>query len=92
MTTPKISKVCTIQNNLGLHARAAARFVQTASCFKCEVWLSKNGVDVDGKSILDILTLACVKGAEVEIKAAGEDAPEALRALENLINNKFGEE
>lgn len=92
MKTPIISKVCTIQNSLGLHARAAAKFMQTAARFKCDIWLAKNGNEVDGKSILDILTLACIKGTKVEIRAGGKDAPGALRALEKLINDKFGEE
>lgn len=91
MTTRVIRKVCTIRNKLGLHARAAAKFVQTAAQFKCEVWLARNGVEVDGNSILDILTLACLKGTEVEIKAAGPEAAQAVRALEKLINDKFGE-
>ncbi|MEW5947855.1 MAG: HPr family phosphocarrier protein [Thermodesulfobacteriota bacterium] len=92
MTAPKISKMCTIRNKLGLHARAAAKFVQTASRFKCDVRLARNGEETDGKSILDILTLACLRGTEVEIRAVGEDAPEAVSALEKLINDKFGEE
>ncbi len=83
---------CTIQNSLGLHARAAARFVQTASRFSSDIWLVRNGDRVDGKSILDILTLACLKGTNIEVGAAGDDAFEAVEALATLINDKFGEE
>lgn len=92
MTDSVVSQVCTIQNSLGLHARAAAKFVQTASRFKCAVWLARDGQEVDGKSILDILTLACLKDTQVEIKAVGRDALKAVKALEKLINDKFGEE
>ncbi|MFH1147009.1 MAG: HPr family phosphocarrier protein [Pseudomonadota bacterium] len=92
MKSGKITKKCVITNNLGLHARAAAKFVQISSRFDSEVSVIRGGNEVDGKSILDILSLGCLKGARIEIKAAGKDAIEAASALEELINEKFGEE
>lgn len=92
MKSDQITKQCVITNSLGLHARAAAKFVQIASGFDSDVSVIRDGTEVDGKSILDILTLGCLKGVSIEIKAAGEDAVEAANALEKLINEKFGEE
>ena len=84
-------RVATIQNELGLHARAAAQFVQTANKFRAEVTVSKDGEEVDGKSILSLMMLAAPIGSEIVIKAEGEEAIEALDTLLELINNKFGE-
>jgi phosphocarrier protein len=84
-------RVATIQNELGLHARAAAQFVQTANKFCAEVTVSKDGEEVDGKSILSLMMLAAPIGSEIVIKTEGEEAIEALDTLLELINNKFGE-
>lgn len=85
------TKPITIVNKLGLHARAAARFVQLASSYDCEVNLSVNGKKVSGKSIMGIMMLAAAKGTTVEITCAGGDEVEAMTRLEELILDKFGE-
>lgn len=81
-----------IINRLGLHARAAAQFVQVAGTFKAEVYVEKDGFEVNGKSIMGILMLAAPKGTVIGVRTDGEDANLALVALEQLINDKFGEE
>jgi len=86
------SRACTIRNKLGLHARAAALFVQTAGKFPCEIYLEKDGMEVNGKSIMGILTLAASRGTEVRVRAEGAAAPAAVDRLSELIENKFGEE
>lgn len=83
--------VAEIKNELGLHARAAAQFVQAANKFKADVTVSKDGEEVSGKSILSLMMLAAPIGSEITIKAEGEDAAQLLRTLLDLINNKFGE-
>ncbi len=80
-----------IQNRLGLHARPASRFAQIASSFEAEVWLVRDGEAVDGKSILEVLTLACPKGSKLLIRAKGVDAKEAVEALKALVESGFGE-
>lgn len=84
----------TVINRLGLHARASARLVNLANQYKAEVKLARadNQQAVDGKSILGVLLLAASKGTELIISAEGEDEERVLRALCDLINNKFGEE
>lgn len=81
-------------NRLGLHARAAARFVNLANQYRAEVTLARADTRqvVDGKSILGVLLLAAARGTELIITANGEDEDRVLRALCDLINNKFGEE
>jgi phosphocarrier protein HPr len=81
-----------LKNKLGMHARAAAAFVKVAEKFKAEIYLEYRGETANGKSILGILTLACPYGEELTVKADGVDAVSALKALEELIENKFGEE
>ena len=85
------TKPITIVNKLGLHARAAARFVQLASSYDCEINVSVNGKKVSGKSIMGIMMLAAAKGTTVEITCAGGDEVEAMMRLEELILDKFGE-
>lgn len=80
-----------ITNRLGIHARAAAKLVETASRFQSEIFLEKDGVEVNGRSILGILTLFCPRGSRLTIRAEGEDAREAMEALARLIAEKFGE-
>ena len=80
-----------IRNRLGLHARAAARFVHTASRFRSQVTASRNGRTMDGKSILGILLLAAPQGTEVELAVDGPDEAEAMAALEALVADGFGE-
>ena len=85
-------KKITINNKLGLHARAAAKIVQTSSQFHSRISIIKNGREADAKSMLDILTLSCPQGTRIELCAEGKDASEALAALTVLFNNKFDEE
>jgi len=81
-----------IINKLGLHARASALFVKTASRFAAEVRLSKEGVEVNGKSIMGIMMLAASKGTTILLSVEGADEAEALQAIGDLITNGFGEE
>ncbi len=81
-----------IPNKLGLHARAAAKFVNLASQFKSEITLTRNGQDVNGKSIMGIMMLAAGKGSKLRLTAAGTDEQPALEALRALIDNRFGED
>ncbi|HEX2120907.1 MAG TPA: HPr family phosphocarrier protein [Thermoanaerobaculia bacterium] len=80
-----------IKNKLGLHARAAAKFVHTAARFKSDIKIRKGDEEVDGKSILGILLLAAGRGSVVTLKADGEDERDALDAIEKLIDAKFDE-
>lgn len=81
----------TIINKLGLHARAAAKFVTLASRFKSEIRLQRGAKEVNGKSIMGVMMLAASQGTRLEITASGSDEEEALRQLEVLVNNRFGE-
>jgi phosphocarrier protein len=81
-----------IINKLGLHARASALFVKTASRFSAEVRLAKEGVEVNGKSIMGIMMLAASKGTTVSLTVEGADETEALQTIGDLIINGFGEE
>jgi phosphocarrier protein len=87
-----VRKELTIRNKLGLHARAAAKIVQTSNQFQSRIRIIKNGREADAKSMLDILTLSCPRGTRIELRAEGKDAAEALAALAVLFDNKFGEE
>jgi len=82
----------TIKNRLGLHARAAAQLVQTANRFKSEVLVGKDGMDVNGKSIMGILMLAAPKGSLITLSAAGDDEEAAFAAIGKLIDDGFGED
>ena len=88
----ELSREVTIVNKYGLHARPAAEFVKLANQFKAEVWVSKDGVEVSGKSIMGVMMLAAEHGSRIEVRAAGEDASEAVDALCGLVGTKFGEE
>jgi len=81
-----------IQNKLGLHARASAKFASTASRFACEVSLLKGDVVVNGKSIMGIMMLAAAKGTELTIRTEGTDADQAMHELESLVAGHFGED
>ena len=80
-----------IVNALGLHARAAAQLVQTANRFRAEIHVVKDGMEVNGKSIMGVLTLAAAKGSSITVKVMGEDAEHAMLALATVIENGFGE-
>ena len=82
----------TIRNRLGLHARAAALLVKTANRFEAEITVEKDGLEVNGKSIMGILMLAAYKGSKVTVKVEGRDSLQALQTIGRLIENKFGEE
>jgi phosphocarrier protein len=87
-----IEREVEIRNRLGLHARAAAKLVQTAGRFKSEVKIRKNGEEVDGKSILGLLLLAASQGTAITIAVCGEDEMIAFAAVEELIARSFDEE
>lgn len=87
----KTSKTLKVSNSLGLHARAAAKIVELVKQHDSRLYLRKDDQEVDGSSILSILTLACPKGTEVEARAEGKDSERLLEALENLFDDKFGE-
>ena len=81
-----------IRNQLGLHARACALFVKTASRFKSEVMVSRDGLEVNGKSIMGVMMLAAEEGSTIVVKADGADAADVLVALQELVDGKFGGE
>lgn len=81
-----------IVNRLGLHARAAAKLVQTAAGFDSRLWLLKDGEEVDAKSILGLLLLAAGQGSRVTLRAEGDDAAEAVDAVATLIADRFHED
>jgi len=86
-----MDRTVTIVNKLGLHARAAAKFVTLASSFSSEVKLGRNGQEVNGKSIMGVMMLAASKGTDIRLIAEGSDEHEAIEKLTELIKNRFGE-
>jgi phosphocarrier protein len=80
-----------IINKLGLHARASAKLTQLAGSFPCEVWMERNGRRINAKSIMGVMMLAAGKGSTVILDTEGERADEALKALQDLIADRFGE-
>jgi phosphocarrier protein HPr len=84
-------KTVTIVNKLGLHARAAAKFVTLASSFASDIKLTRNGQEVNGKSIMGVMMLAASKGTEVTLIAEGTDEFDAVNKLSELIAQRFGE-
>ena len=82
----------TITNRQGLHARACQKFVHLASGFRAEVFVERDGVEVNGKSILGVMMLAAEPGASILVRADGPDEGEALSALSKLVEDKFGED
>jgi len=80
-----------IVNALGLHARAAAQLVQIANRYRSEIHVEKDGMNVNGKSIMGVLTLAAAKGSTIKVSCDGEDAEHAMAALAKVIENGFGE-
>jgi phosphocarrier protein len=86
-----VSRECTVANVLGLHARAAARFVHVASGFTSRVRVARDGREMDGKSILGLLLLAAGRGSVITITADGPDEGPALEALARLVQEGFGE-
>jgi phosphocarrier protein len=86
-----IEKNITIINKLGLHARAAAKFVTTSSQFQSEIHVTRNGRTVNGKSIMGLMMLAAAKDTEIMLTIEGDDEQQALNEIEALINDFFGE-
>ncbi|MGH7459121.1 MAG: HPr family phosphocarrier protein [Longimicrobiaceae bacterium] len=81
-----------IQNRQGLHARPAAEFVKLANRFRARVQVAKDGLDVNGKSIMGVMMLAAEHGSTIEIRTVGEDSEAALAALLELVNSRFSED
>lgn len=81
----------TVTNKLGIHARPAAQFVKTASRYSCDIQVEKDDEQADGKSIMGLMMLAAGNGSILVVTAEGEDAEEALEALEELIHRNFEE-
>jgi phosphocarrier protein HPr len=88
----KIEKELTIVNRLGLHARPAAMFVRIASRYRAEIWVSKEGEEVNGKSIMGLMMLAAGQGSKLRIRCDGPDADKAMEELEELVKAGFNED
>jgi phosphocarrier protein HPr len=88
----KIEKEIPIVNRLGLHARPAAMFVRIASRYRSEIWVSKEGEEVNGKSIMGLMMLAAGQGSKLRIRCEGPDAAKAIEELEELIYARFNED
>lgn len=88
----KIEKEITIVNRLGMHARPAAMFVRIASRFRSDVWVEKEGEEINGKSIMGLMMLAAGQGSKLHIRCEGADAVQAMQELEALIAAKFNED
>jgi phosphocarrier protein len=86
-----VERTFVIVNALGLHARAAAQLVQIANRHKSEIHIDKDGMTVNGKSIMGVLTLAAAKGSTIKVSCEGEDAEHAMAELAKVIENGFGE-
>jgi phosphocarrier protein len=86
------AQTVTVVNQLGMHARAAAKFVHVATRFEARVRVAREGREMDGKSIMGILLLAAARGSTISISADGADEQEAVRALVALVESGFGEE
>lgn len=85
------TQTVTIINKLGLHARASSKFTQTAAPFQSEIWVSRNGKRINGKSIMGLMMLAAAQGTEITIETEGCDEVAALEALVALVADYFGE-
>lgn len=88
----KVEKQITIINRLGLHARPAAMFVRIASRYRSEIWVEKEGEQINGKSIMGLMMLAAGQCSKLLIKCEGPDADRAMQELEDLINRRFNED
>ena len=81
-----------IRNQMGLHARACALFVKTAARFQSHVWVSRDDLEVNGKSIMGVMMLAAEEGAIIRVRADGDDEAAAVAAIKELVEGKFGGE
>jgi len=86
-----LQKALVVKNDLGLHARAAARIAQTVEKFDCQVWLKKDGWEAEADSVLSILTLDAPMGSTLEVRVCGRDSQQVLEALAELFAQGFGE-
>ena len=87
----EVVRTARIPNQYGLHARPAAEFVKRAGKFRANVWVKKDDIEVNGKSIMGVMMLAAEHGSEITIRASGEDADQAVQALVELVESGFGE-
>ncbi|MDE2491877.1 MAG: HPr family phosphocarrier protein [Elusimicrobia bacterium] len=87
-----MERTLTIGNKLGLHARPAALFVQEAAKFQCRISVVKDGLEVNGKSVMGLLLLAAESGSQLTVRADGPDEAEALAALSRIFDRKFDED
>jgi len=90
--TNEVQESVLISNRYGLHARPAAEFVKLANRFEAEIWVRKQDLEVNGKSIMGMMMLAAECGSEITIRAAGADAQLAVSELRALVERRFGEE
>ncbi|MBE2180342.1 MAG: HPr family phosphocarrier protein [Chthoniobacterales bacterium] len=88
----RMTRELVIQNRYGLHARPAALFVKTSNRFKAEVWVEKDGEEVNGKSIMGLMMLAAGHGSKLKVSAAGADAAKFLDEIEELVAKRFHED
>ena len=88
----KVSKDLVINNKLGMHARPSARFVKISNRYKAEIWVEKDGEQVNGKSIMGLMMLAAGQGSKLMVTAEGPDADKAIEDLEHLVQTRFDEE
>ena len=90
--TNHLERTLVIPNRFGLHARPAAEFVKLANRFRSDLWVKKDDLEVNGKSIMGVMMLAAECGSEITIRVEGEDAQQALTELSELVHRGFGEE
>lgn len=88
----KLTKEITILNRLGLHARPSAMFVKVCNRYKCDIWIEKDGEQVNGKSIMGLMMLAAGQGSKLRVTCTGHDAAKAIEEIEALIARKFDED
>ena len=88
----RLTRELVILNRYGLHARPAAMFVKTSNRFKAEVWVEKDGEEVNGKSIMGLMMLAAGHGSKLKVSAAGSDAEKFLDEIEQLVASRFNED
>ncbi|WP_244631217.1 HPr family phosphocarrier protein [Aureimonas sp. ME7] len=89
---PAVERTLTIVNRKGLHARASAKFVQLAEGFSAAITISRDGLSVGGQSIMGLMMLAAGQGTTIDVRAEGPDADDAMRAIADLVANRFGED
>ncbi len=88
----RLTRELVILNRYGLHARPAALFVKTSNRFKSEVWVEKDGEEVNGKSIMGLMMLAAGHGSKLKVSASGSDAEKFLKEIEDLVASRFNED